>query len=338
MRKLSLSLLTAGAVVASGAAFAQAGHGGHGGPPPGATWHMGSGGGVVGPPARGPNMGGRGGVLGPPAMGPNLGGHGNMGGNRTYVRTGGGYVYGGGGGGGGGGGAYGGGGSFHGGGMHGGGNYPHRLQRGYFVPPFWFGNQFYINNWQGYGFYAPGEDQRWIRYYDDAYLIDRGGRIIDSREGLDWDRYGDDWDMEDGIPAYRGSRDYVPDEDDYAWNDRHGGGRDMREMHVEMREDGDHHRGHHGEMRVEREMVGPYGPPMGGPGYGYAYGGGYGYGYGAYAYPIVIETITTGGGATITEEVTETVYETRARVHRRPHCSCAPRRAPPRRPPPGERG
>ena len=214
--------------------------------------------------------------------------------------------------------------------MHGGGNFHHRIRRGFVIPPMWFGPQFHVNNWQMYGFAAPSADQRWVRYYDDAYLIDRGGRVIDSREGMDWDRYGEEWDMADGIPAYRGSRDYAPDDEDYAWgaeNRGHGG-----------------HGGHGG----------GYGPPMAGAGYGYAgghaYGGGYGYGY--YAYPIVIETITTSGGATITEEVTETVYEVRRRARpRRARCVCAPRRSsigrrPARRRgrgrsavrPPGERG
>ena len=154
-----------------------------------------------------------------------------------------------------------------------------------------------IDNWQMYGFAAPGDDQRWVRYYDDAYLIDRGGRVVDSREDMDWDRYGEEWDMEDGIPAY-GGRD---DDEDYARDEHHG--------------------------RHGRHDRGEYGPPMQGPGYGYSYGYGGGYGYGAYAYPIVIETVTTSGGATVTEEVTEEVYEVRQRarrVHRRPRCACVP--------------
>jgi hypothetical protein len=93
---------------------------------------------------------------------------------------------------------------------------------------------------------------------------------------------------------------------------------------------------------------GAYGPMMP-PGYGpppgsHVYGGGYG--YGMYAYPIVIETVTTSGGTTVYEEVTEEVVEVRhrARPHRRARCVCAAprpapvRRAPVRRPPPGERG
>jgi Ni/Co efflux regulator RcnB len=231
-----------------------------------------------------------------------------------------------------------GGGSWHGGGnwhggmtMHhmgpaGGGHFRH-MQRGFIVPQFWWGPQFQVNNWQMYGFGDPGADGRWIRYYDDAYLIDHDGRIRDSREGLDWDRYGEEWDMADGIPAYRGSRDYRPDDEDYA--------------RAEERED---HEGHEGHMR---EMHMRHGGPM--PGYGYGggstqvYGGGYG--YGAYAYPIVIETVTTGAAAqTYSEEVIEEYVQVRRAHHRaRPRCLCrAPVRRPPPpprpRPPAGERG
>ena len=102
-------------------------------------------------------------------------------------------------------------------------NFQRRLQRGFVVPRFFWGPQFQINNWQMYGFADPGPDGRWIRYYDDAYLIDHDGRIRDSREGLDWDRYGEQWDMADGIPAYRGSRDYRPGREDEEWAEEHEG-------------------------------------------------------------------------------------------------------------------
>jgi nickel/cobalt transporter regulator len=228
----------------------------------------------------------------------------------------------------------------HGGGMHGGmmmhmgpmgGQHFRHMQRGFIVPQFWWGPQFQINNWQMYGFADPGQDGRWIRYYDDAYLIDREGRIRDSREGLDWDRYGEQWDMADGVPAYHGSRDYRPGERDHEWAEEHEGhGEHMREMHMRP------------------------GGPMPGP--AYSYGGGYtqvyggGYGYGAYAYPIVIETVTTGAAAqAYSEEVVEEYVQVRRAHHRaRPRCGCQVVRRPPPvhrapppprpRPPAGERG
>lgn len=218
-----------------------------------------------------------------------------------------------------------------------------RLRRGGFINSFWFAPQFFIGDWQSYGFYAPRDDQRWVRYYDDAYLVDGDGRVMDTRYGVRWDRYGGDWDYRDGIPGYRGDwRDYDDDADE---------GYDEREDHADMREDmrgGDMRREHHREMRGHGEMMmrhpgGPMMPPPPGPGgYTNVYGG-YG-GYGTYAYPIVIETVTTTGGGGYVEEVTEEVVRTahrRRAVRPRARCSCAPAPRPAvrrPRPPAGERG
>ena len=207
----------------------------------------------------------------------------------------------------------------HGGGvMHPGPDFRHRrLQRGFMIHPFWFGPQFHVQNWQMYGFAQPAPDHRWVRYYDDAYLIDRGGRVMDSRHGLDWDRYGERWEMDDGIPAYHGSRDYRPDERDYDWAERHDG-RDYEER-------GGRGYGH-------GSGGSGYGAPMAHPGCGCSYG----YGY---AYPIIIETTVTESAGTY--EVVEEVVEVRRR-HRPRRVRQAPRPRPPvrraPRPSPGERG
>ena len=221
---------------------------------------------------------------------------------------------------------------------HPGPNFRHRrLQRGFFVHPFWFGPQFHIMNWQQYGFAAPPPDQRWIRYYDDAYLIDRRGQVMDSREGLDWDQYGERWEMEDGIPSYYGRGDFHPDEEDYAWVESQGGPAGPDEEEYAEGPDG------------PPPGYGPDGPPPGygpQPGYGppaacrpgprpcavpaYPYQG-YGYGYG-YAYPIIIETTVTTGGACC-QQVVERV------VQRRRHHQQPPKLRRHHRPPPaGERG
>ena len=229
--------------------------------------------------------------------------------------------------------------SFH-GGFHG-GMFPHHLQPGFVVPPFWFGPQFQVNNWQMYGFAPPPPRHRWVRYYDDAYLIDDGGRIRDARRGLDWDRYGERWDMEEGIPHYYGRGDFRPGPDDYAWVERNRGRFD---------DEDDYDYADYGPD--DGPGYGPNGPPpgYGGPPPGYdrapgchpgpqpcggaAYGGyGYGYGYGVVAYPIVIETtVVSGGGCNCYEEVVEEVVEVRERARPRP------RRHRPPPPPPGERG
>jgi len=348
MRKLSLTLLAASTMLIAGVATAQPGPGAR----PGATWR---GGGAMGGNVqmRAPNMQMRGTArtgggfqAGTVRTGGGLQAHGGS------FRRGGGHVRGGGNWG------------FHRWGPRPGGNWRYeRLRRGGSINAFWFAPQFYVGNWGAYGFYAPGNDQRWVRYYDDAYLIDGGGRIIDQRYGVNWNGYGEEWEEHDGIPGYRGawreSSDDGDDAEDYAYEE-HSERRDddgdmrgrrddmrerhreeMREEHMEMRGRGDM-REHHMEMRDHHAgMRGPGGPMMPPPGYGppphggsgtttHVYGGQYGYGY---AYPIVIETVTTTGGG-YTEEIVEEYVETtrqRRRAHRprRPRCACvaAPRPA-----------
>lgn len=177
-----------------------------------------------------------------------------------------------------------------------------RINRGGFVPRNWWGPRFTISNWGLYGFPQPYPGGRWIRYYDDALMIDRDGRVLDGRYGWDWDRYGDRWSYgEDGVPMYGDDDGYGPDEDeDYA-------------------DDG--------------YRPGPPPPPpcarRCGPPAGYGYGSG----------GVVVTTTTTVTEAPVVE--TRTVYETvvervrvapRHRVKRRCVCRVA---APPR---PGERG
>ena len=233
------------------------------------------------------------------------------------------------------------------GGFHG-GMFPHHLQPGFVVPPFWFGPQFHVNNWQMYGFTPPPPRHRWVRYYDDAYLIDDDGRIRDARRGLDWDRYGERWDMEEGIPHYYGRGDFRPGPDDYAWVERHRGRfDDDYEDYADNADygpddgpdDGPGYGPHGSPPGYGGPPPGYGGPPPGchpGPqpcgGAGY---GGYGYGYGGVlAYPIVIETTVVSGGCGCCcyEEVVEEVVEVRQRARPRP------RRHRPPPPPPGERG
>ncbi len=169
MRKLSLTLLAASTMLIAGIATAQPGPGAR----PGATWRGGAGGHVQ---MRGPNLQMRGQM-------PR--GNVRMHGGGAHLR----------------GGNWG----RHRWGQHPGRNWRHqRLRRGGSIHSFWFSPQFYVGNWGAYGFYAPGEDQRWVRYYDDAYLIDGGGRVIDERYGVDWRSRGEDWADYDGVPGYRG--------------------------------------------------------------------------------------------------------------------------------------
>ena len=187
-----------------------------------------------------------------------------------------------------------------------------RINRGGFVPGGWWGPQFVVRNWNGYGFPQPFQGGRWIRYYDDALLIDRQGRVHDGRYGYDWDRYGDRWGHDDrGVPVYVGGGDYEPDDGDYEWAEDH--------------------------ERRRRDVIVRHGPGPQAYGHGYGYGAGYGCGCG----PVVV-TETTTTTAPVVEQVTTYEYVTEYAPRR---AKAAPmkrkviRRAPaPARPRPGERG
>ncbi len=212
----------------------------------------------------------------------------------------------------------------------------HRLRPGMQIHPFWFGPQFHVQNWQLYGFRQPAPDHRWVRYYDDAYLIDREGHVRDTRYGLDWDRYGEPWGDEGGVPRYVGDGDFHPEERDYAWveeHDRYAGGDDYGD-------DG------YGPAMAHDDYG--YPPPPHGcqpaapqpcGGYGYGNGAGYGYGYGhpcGQCWTVtIVETTVTPMTYRVVETVEEEIIETRPRARRGKKRTV--RRNPPP-PPPGERG
>jgi Ni/Co efflux regulator RcnB len=176
-----------------------------------------------------------------------------------------------------------------------------RFERGMRVPPIWWGPQFQLGNWGMYGFPEPVPGGRWIRYYDDALMLDRDGRVVDGRYGWDWDRYGD-------VPGYAADEGYGDaDRDDYAEGEEHESGRGGDGMRHRMP------------------------PPPPGPAYGY---GACGCGYGA---PVLVsETIVTEPAVVEQRTYVTTVVE-RVRVAPRARArSKLIRRAPPPRP--GERG
>jgi hypothetical protein len=109
-----------------------------------------------------------------------------------------------------------GGGGFHHGGLGHGGFGGGNFFGGFAFGGFFHQPQFHVQNWQLYGFIAPRHDQRWVRYYDDAYLVDRRGYIHDRRQRVNWDRYGERWERDErGIPYYVGRGDYHPRGRDY---------------------------------------------------------------------------------------------------------------------------
>ena len=69
---------------------------------------------------------------------------------------------------------------------HGGGNY-RRPVRGWKVPKHYRDRGYIVADWRGWGFGQPGPGMAWIRYYDDALLVDSAGRVVDCRYGVNWD-------------------------------------------------------------------------------------------------------------------------------------------------------
>ena len=187
---------------------------------------------------------------------------------------------------------------------------------GYVLPPYWISPAYRIGNYGAYGLPAPADGYGWSRYYDDAVMTDRDGRVRDHREGVDWDRgdappppamgYDDDVTAPDAPPPHEYEGRWTG-----RWRDDQG-----------RTFNGDY------EGRFEGEARGPYGvdydappyaaSPYAGPGApvvtttqapGY-YAGGY-YFPGATTTTIVVPPAVT----TTTTYVTETV--SRRRHHRR---------------------
>ncbi len=110
----------------------------------------------------------------------------------------------------------------------GGWNAYHRPYRGYALPSYWIAPRFYISDWQTYGLTQPTYGYNWVRYYDDAVLVDGRGSVYDTRSGIDWDRYDggyadDDRVYADGGPDDRGVDDRGYDDrvyDDRGYDDR----------------------------------------------------------------------------------------------------------------------
>jgi Ni/Co efflux regulator RcnB len=163
--------------------------------------------------------------------------------------------------------------------QHGINGYPHyrRIDRGHMVPQHWWGPRFRVMNWGMYGLPQPMHGGRWVRYYDDALLVDGYGHVHDGRWGMRWDEHQDHWGYDDrGIPIYVGNGDYYPDDRDYDWAE-------------------------------ERRPHGPYGYGQHQQAYGYP---AYGYGYGGM---VVTETTVTTSPTVIQKTVYEEVVQSAGR-------------------------
>jgi Ni/Co efflux regulator RcnB len=65
---------------------------------------------------------------------------------------------------------------------------------GYVLPRYWVQPSFFIANYGSYGLPRPVYGYGWSRYYNDAVLTDRYGRVYDSRSNIEWDRYDSGYD------------------------------------------------------------------------------------------------------------------------------------------------
>jgi Ni/Co efflux regulator RcnB len=74
-----------------------------------------------------------------------------------------------------------------------------RPVRGFALPHYWVQPGFYIADYALYSLPAPQPGYGWSRYYDDAVLTDRYGRVYDSRGDIGWDRYEGGYDDEPAV-------------------------------------------------------------------------------------------------------------------------------------------
>ena len=88
----------------------------------------------------------------------------------------------------------------------GGWNSYRRPYRGWTLPRYWIAPSFYVGDYQSYGLSQPPYGYTWSRYYDDAVLIDGRGRVYDTVNGVDWNRWDASYDagynQAPGYPAY----------------------------------------------------------------------------------------------------------------------------------------
>lgn len=65
-----------------------------------------------------------------------------------------------------------------------------RYRRGERLPNAFSAPAYVVRDWQGYRLPAPGPGRDWVRYYDDAVLVDRYGIVVAAVPAIGWDRAG----------------------------------------------------------------------------------------------------------------------------------------------------
>lgn len=99
-----------------------------------------------------------------------------------------------------------------------------RPARGWTLPSYWYAPRFYVSDWSIYGLAQPPQGYTWVRYYDDAVLVDGRGAVYDSVGGLDWDRYEAGYAAQDAAYAEGAASDGYYERDYDRRVDRRGSG------------------------------------------------------------------------------------------------------------------
>ncbi|WP_066797160.1 RcnB family protein [Sphingomonas soli] len=191
-----------------------------------------------------------------------------------------------------------------------------RLGRGHQMPGYWMQGAFGIPDYLSFGLSAPPRGYRWIRYYNDAVLVDDRGNVWDTVGGIAWA----------GAGAYAGGSHSSSSSYSYS-----SAGAAIQPVDPNL---------YYGQQQYQGGYAPPaaYGPPAVQQGYGANYGASYMQGSYYYGAPvtsssvIVIPTTTT---TTIVEEeiIEETVVTTsyvRATPRRVVRRAAPPKRAKPR--------
>ncbi len=85
---------------------------------------------------------------------------------------------------------------------------------GGFLPSYFLAPRYYVVNYPRYGLVQPRSGYRWVRYYDDAYLVDGRGHIADQRYGVPYEGNGGSSYYRDDRQSYD-DREYYDDRGDY---------------------------------------------------------------------------------------------------------------------------
>lgn len=184
----------------------------------------------------------------------------------------------------------------------GGWNAYRRMGRGHHLPNYWMGSGFRIPDYLSWGLAAPPYGYFWVRYYDDAVLVDGRGDVWDSVSGIGWDDGYDAGAWADSGGSYSSS---------YSYSSTGAGYREP----IQPVDPNDYYDGY---SRGSLPPAGAIGAPPAAQVQGYYgsgqayYGGGYQAGAAYYGAPVGTTVIVIPGATTTTTTVTEEVIESRA--------------------------